>query len=137
MADTWRTGFVTEDDIDPAYITAKVADLVPELQSITGKVTSRDSFIVKSTLYKVLIYINNTKIPMALDDTIIEICARQLAEYEDGLSSKKDGVVKRIQRGGFTQDIDTTTNDKAIPRGTQFMQDYAKFLNRFRRMRTL
>ncbi|HDR7275043.1 TPA: hypothetical protein QCX06_002096 [Bacillus paranthracis] len=137
MSETWRSNFVTEDDIDAEYVAETVSRLTPILQGLTGKKTSQDEFLLRSTMYKVLIYINNTKLPIALEDTLVEMSARQLAEYEDGLSSKKGAVVKRIARGGFTQDLDTTTNDKAVPRGTQFLQDYSKILNRYRRMRIL
>lgn len=137
MSETWRSNFVTEDDIDASHVNDVVTRLLPILQGLKGKATPQDSFLLRSTVYKVLIYINNTQLPIALEDTVVEMCARQAAEYEDGLSSRKGAVVKRVQRGGFTQDLDTTTNDKAVPRGTQFLQDYSKILNRYRRMRIL
>jgi len=131
-------GFINDEDLDPIYIAQLVSDIKPMLQGITGKTTAMDEILLESTITKVLIYINGLVLPKALYLTVAEMCARQLVDYEGGLTSEKgEGAVKKVQRGGFTQEFETKQASSSIPRGTQFMQDYVKFLNRFRKMRTI
>jgi hypothetical protein len=131
-------GYITEEDIDPAYMTSLVVAIKPKLIAIAKKDDPIFDDVIESTIYKVLIYINSIVLPKALHFTVAEMCARQLIDYETGLTSEKgEGAVKKVQRGGFSQEFETKQASSSIPRGTQFMQDYAKFLNRFRKMRTI
>ncbi|ARO62406.1 Uncharacterized protein B5E38_4985 [Bacillus cereus] len=132
-----RKPYPTEEEISPEYVQEVAERLLPELRELTGKETSKDMFLLRSVIKKVLIHCNRLDFPAALDETVIEMCARQYPEYERGLTSERNGVVKRVQRGGFTQDIDTAAAEVVIPRGTQFMSDYIKYLNRFRRMKVI
>lgn len=129
--------FIADTDPSPEYIQAVAEKLLPDLEALTEKESPKNLFILKSTIMKVLVYCNRVDLPVPLEEVVIEMCARQLVDYEKGLSSEKTGVVKRIQRGGFTQDVDTASSDVAIPRGTQFMSDYVRYLNRYRRMKTI
>ncbi|MDA1658819.1 hypothetical protein PDK35_02365 [Bacillus cereus group sp. TH153LC] len=131
-------GYVTEEDIDETYVADLVAKITPLMQQISGEVNPIDEITIESTIYKVLIYINDLVLPKALFLTVAEMGARQLSEYKDGLSSERsEGAIKKIQRGGFTQEFETKQGNTSVPRGTQFMQDYVKMLNRFRRLRTI
>lgn len=131
-------GFITEEDLDPVYIAGIVTELTPILQGLTGEVNPVDEFTLESTIYKVLIYINGLVLPKALYSTVVEMSARQLSEYKDGLSSERtEGAVKKVQRGGFVQEFETKQSATSVPRGTQIMQDYIKFLNKFRKMRSI
>ncbi|MGR5980247.1 hypothetical protein ACT7DJ_28230 [Bacillus cereus] len=131
-------GYITDEDIDEAYVADLVAKITPMMQQISGEVNPIDEITIESTIYKVLIYINDLILPKALFLTVAEMGARQLSEYKEGLSSERsEGAVKKVQRGGFTQEFETKQSATSIPRGTQIMQDYAKYLNRFRRMRTI
>lgn len=133
---TVTKGYVTDEDISPVYLEATVNEIVPLLQKITGKVDTLDSIIVESTIIKVLIYINGLVLPKALYLTVAEMSARQISEYAKGLDTSHDeGFVKKVARGGFSQEFEKSGG--AVPRGTQVMQDYVKYLNRFRKMRTI
>lgn len=133
---TVTKGYVTDEDIDQSYLDGIVAEIVPLLQGITGKVNPLDNIVVESTVTKVLIYINGLVLPKALYLTVAEMSARQMAEYDKGLNTSNDeGFVKKVARGGFSQEFEKSSG--AVPRGTQIMQDYVKFLNRFRKMRTI
>ncbi|WDS60623.1 hypothetical protein BC7_00026 [Bacillus phage BC-7] len=133
---TVTKGYVTDEDIDPVYLKSVVDAIVPLMQGITGKVETLDNIIVESTVTKVLIYINGLILPKALYLTVAEMSARQVAEYAKGLDTSEDtGFVKKVARGGFSQEFEKSGG--AVPRGTQIMQDYVKYLNRFRKMRTI
>lgn len=131
-------GYVTEEDIDHVYVKGIVTELTPILQALTKEVNPVDEFTLESTIYKVLIYINGLVLPKALYSTIVEMSARQLSEYKEGLSSERsEGAVKKVQRGGFSQEFETKQSATAVPRGSQFMQEYKAFLNKFRKMRSI
>lgn len=131
-------GYVNYEDIDETYVAEQVQAILPRMERITKKTDPLQADIIEETIYKVLIYINSLILPKALYGVIAEMSARQLADYETGLTSERgEGAVKKVQRGGFSQEFETKQASSSIPRGTQFMQDYVKFLNRFRKMRTI
>lgn len=132
-------GYITEEDVDKDYLKDLIEELLPIVKQIGKQPDENEELIkyaLKSTIYKVLIYINRVDLPEPLKNTVIEMVCRQLIEYLEGLeTSKPQDVVKKIQRGGFTQEFETKGTSANVPRGTLFMSDYVKYLNKFRRVR--
>ncbi|MED3470439.1 hypothetical protein P4485_32365 [Bacillus thuringiensis] len=59
-------GYITEEDVDKEYLNALIEELLPIVKQI-GKQTDENNdlikYALKSTIYKVLIYINRVDLP--------------------------------------------------------------------------
>ncbi|MEB9942357.1 hypothetical protein P4K75_29830, partial [Bacillus cereus] len=62
-------GYITEEDVDKEYLNALIEELLPIVKQI-GKQTDENNdlikYALKSTIYKVLIYINRVDLPEPL-----------------------------------------------------------------------
>ena len=139
---TVTRGFVQEEDISEEYVAELIDKILPRLLRLTKREAPDDVAlqrdIIEDTIYKVLMYINGLILPRALFNVVAEMSARMLADYDTGLSSEKgEGAVKRVQRGGFTQEFETKQDSASTPRGTLFLSDYKPLLNKFKKMRSI
>jgi len=136
-------GYITDEyaDIEPWYldeVKTEIRKLVDILVTYEPSQAPIVDASIESTIYKALVYMNRLELPKPLHFVTAELVARQLPDYFGGLKNDKpQGVVKKVQRGGFMEEYETKGSEANTPRGTLFTSDYIKYLNKYRRLRTI
>lgn len=135
--------YITDDgsNVDEAYLDnliVEIRNLVDALVTYEPAQAPIVDASIKSTILKALIYINRIDLPKPLYLVTAELVARQLPDYFNNLKNDKpQGVVKKVQRGGFMEEYETKGTEANTPRGTLFTSDYIKYLNKYRRLKTI